>query len=557
MPRTTPRPPPPLTQTLPPVVRPCPCGGAPLWAASHHSRPLTTLEALMRLTLQRRRCLHPACPQVRPPYRPAAAGRLALPQHACGLAVLPGMGPQRSAPLSRVPTLQQALGARGRAGAPRTVTQLVERSDARVARAPRHGTAAAPAAASGARPPGPRWPPTRCGPGRPLGPPRGSRGRGAPGPSLPVRPPPDCAARRREGTQALAVPLAGGLPDGPRSLRAAVAPACPEGPHPRCPGHARHEAAKPLSAAARHATQGRKNQVRGVRPRERAVEGRPEPEAEVLRGDCSAVRSARTDEGRPPVAAAGRHRPARLTARVQSLERVATRGPCPQPSDVCRRACAAGWTRPRRGGPRGGGPRAGAIAPRPSGRMTPQRPGPPCSGGGTGGAGPEGHRTPTPGPSRLRWSTFCRAAGAPGPACCMVRTFPPCPAPRMSWSSFVAPRALMSAAPRGAQWLRPPWGCAEPSDSSPGRPPAYAHARATSSPLTRSGLGQSSATRGRPVATSARRGGACAGIPLPLSRHERQTFSRCVCRPSFFKTSRILSRLSWTPVWRARTVASA
>jgi hypothetical protein len=73
----------------------------------------------MRLTLQRRRCLHPACPQVRPPYRPAAAGRLALPQHACGLAVLPGMGPQRSAPLSRVPTLQQALGARGRAGAPR------------------------------------------------------------------------------------------------------------------------------------------------------------------------------------------------------------------------------------------------------------------------------------------------------------------------------------------------------------------------------------------------------------------------------------------------------
>ena len=133
MPRTTPRPPPTLTQTLQPIVRHCPCGGDPRWAASHTYRTLTTLEAILRRTLQMRRCLHPACPPVRPPYRPAAEGRLALPQHAVGLDVLTCIGTQRYAHHPSVPTLQQALVERGRAVAPRTVTKLLERYDALVA----------------------------------------------------------------------------------------------------------------------------------------------------------------------------------------------------------------------------------------------------------------------------------------------------------------------------------------------------------------------------------------------------------------------------------------
>jgi hypothetical protein len=133
MPRTTPRPPPTLTQTLPPVVRHCPCCGDPMWAAYHNYRTITTLEAIMRLILQIRRCLHPACPQVRQPYRPEAEGRLALPTHEFGRDVLTCIGTPRYAHPSSVPTLHQALVARGIAVAPRTVTNFLERYDELVA----------------------------------------------------------------------------------------------------------------------------------------------------------------------------------------------------------------------------------------------------------------------------------------------------------------------------------------------------------------------------------------------------------------------------------------
>jgi hypothetical protein len=91
--------------------------------------------------------------------------------------------------------------------------------------------------------------------------------------------------------------------------------------------------------------------------------------------------------------------------------------------------------------------------------------------------------------------------------------------------------ALMSGAPRGAQWLRPPWCCAAPSGSSPVRPLAYARSRAQRSHQTRSVPGKSSAALWRPAATSARSVGAFAGLQLPSSRHWRQTFSSSFCRP--------------------------
>jgi hypothetical protein len=61
-----------------------------------------------------------------------------------------------------------------------------------------------------------------------------------------------------------------------------------------------------------------------------AMEGRTDPEAEVIRGYCGAVRSALTDDGRPPLAAAGLQLHDRLNAIAQSLERVEKRGPCPR-----------------------------------------------------------------------------------------------------------------------------------------------------------------------------------------------------------------------------------
>jgi hypothetical protein len=136
----------------------------------------------------------------------------------------------------------------------------------------------------------------------------------------------------REVKQALEVPMAGVLSDGQLAMRRAVAQALPAVPHQLCHFHSLQEAAKPLYEAARHAQKVLTKHVRGVRPLARAVAGRPDPAAEVLRGYCRAVRSALTDEGRPPWAAAGLQRHDRLTAITHSLERVAKRGPCPRPS---------------------------------------------------------------------------------------------------------------------------------------------------------------------------------------------------------------------------------
>ena len=69
-----------------------------------------------------------------------------------------------------------------------------------------------------------------------------------------------------------------------------------------------------------------KAQVRGVRPIERSVEGRDDAEAQVVRGYCSAVRSAITDDGHPPLDADGVRLKQRLEAVSQSLQRVAQKG---------------------------------------------------------------------------------------------------------------------------------------------------------------------------------------------------------------------------------------
>jgi hypothetical protein len=134
----------------------------------------------------------------------------------------------------------------------------------------------------------------------------------------------------REVKQALAVPIAGMISDGPLSIRRAVAQAFPEVPPQLCHFPDLQEAANPIYEADRHAKKVLKKHVRGVRPLERAAEGRTDSEAEVIRGYCSAVWSALTDDGRPPLAAAGLQLHDRLNAIAQSLERVEKRGPCPR-----------------------------------------------------------------------------------------------------------------------------------------------------------------------------------------------------------------------------------
>jgi hypothetical protein len=142
----------------------------------------------------------------------------------------------------------------------------------------------------------------------------------------------DLASLIQEVKQALPVPIVGVISDGQPSIRTAVGQALPGVPHQLCQFHYLREAAKPISEADRHAKTILKKRVRGVRPLERQVEGRTDHEAAVVRGYCSAVRSALTDDGHPPLAASGLKLHDRLTAIADSLERVEKRGPCPRPS---------------------------------------------------------------------------------------------------------------------------------------------------------------------------------------------------------------------------------
>jgi len=60
-----------------------------------------------------------------------------------------------------------------------------------------------------------------------------------------------------------------------------------------------------------------------VRPIERALEGQTDPDAKAVRGYCLAVRSAITDDGKPPLDADGLKVQERLQAIDESIERVA------------------------------------------------------------------------------------------------------------------------------------------------------------------------------------------------------------------------------------------
>jgi hypothetical protein len=123
--------------------------------------------------------------------------------------------------------------------------------------------------------------------------------------------------------QEFQLPIAGVITDGQRSIRNAVAHALPGVPHQLCHFHYLREAAQPISDAERHAKKELKKQVRGVRPIERALEGRTDEEAEAVRGYCLAVRSALTDDGQPPLSAEGIKLEERLQAITDSISRVA------------------------------------------------------------------------------------------------------------------------------------------------------------------------------------------------------------------------------------------
>jgi hypothetical protein len=164
----------------------------------------------------------------------------------------------------------------------------------------------------------------------------------------------------------LSVPIVGVVSDGQDSIRKAVKKALDGVPHQLCHFHYLREAAQPVYEADRHAKVPLKKKVRGIRPIERKVEGRDDAEAQDIRGYCAAVRSALTDDGRPPLVPSGLKLVDRLAAVAASLDRVAAKR-APEGADAAagdpgagpggdRGLVAGRGDRLRLGAPRGGYP---------------------------------------------------------------------------------------------------------------------------------------------------------------------------------------------------------
>jgi hypothetical protein len=331
MARKAARPQPSVTEHLKPLVQDCPGCGRRLWADYRSHRTVATLDGLVGLTLDVRRCHHAGCPRHLKPYRPEAEGRYALPQHEFGLDVIALVGALRYAEHRSVPEIHRHLTGRGLAIAPRTVTNLLDRYDELLAVSLTddrrlRGLLAAQGrvilAIDGLQPDVGHevlWVLRDGLSGEVLLARSLLSGR--------QRDLAELIGRVRDG---LGVPIAGVISDGQHAIRKAVAQALPGVPHQLCQFHYLREAARPLYEADRHAKKELKKKARGVRPIERALEGRTDPEAEAVRGYCDAVRSALTDDGRPPLEASGLKLHGRLSAVAASLDRVAEKRGSPR-----------------------------------------------------------------------------------------------------------------------------------------------------------------------------------------------------------------------------------
>jgi hypothetical protein len=304
------------------------CGGI-LWVAYHNRRRLTLLDEVVEFTLVIRRCRTASCARYRRAYRPEEEGAWALPHGEFGLDVIALVGQLRYREHRSVPEIHQELGKRGVVLAERTVTNLIERYEELVAlRLTDHQRlrdrlvteGGVVLALDGMQPDVGHevlWVIRDCLTGEPL------LAR-----SLLSGTEADLAVLLREVKDALPVPILGVVSDGQQSIGKAVASALPGIPHQLCQFHYLREAARPIYEADRHAKKELKKVVRGVRPLERAVAGRAGPEAEATRGYCLAVRSALTDDGRPPLCASGLKLRDRLEAIDASLGRLAEKGGC-------------------------------------------------------------------------------------------------------------------------------------------------------------------------------------------------------------------------------------
>ncbi len=298
----------------------CKYCGHPIAVAYRTQRTITTLQGSCRLILRVRRCRNSACEWYHRSFRPEEEGKWALPHGEFGLDVIALVGSLRYTAHRSIPEIHQVLRDRGVSIAERTVTHLLQRYEELVALhladQPRlQGCLKEQGriilAIDGLQPDVGHevlWVLRDCLSREVL------LAR-----SLLSACEAELANLLREVQQVLDVPIGGVISDGQHSIRNAVQAVLPDTPHQLCHFHYLREAAKPVYEEDRHVKKELKKHLRGIRPIERAVEQRSDAEAEAIRGYCLAVRSALTDDGRPPLEAPGLKLRARISAIAASL----------------------------------------------------------------------------------------------------------------------------------------------------------------------------------------------------------------------------------------------
>ena len=330
--------------TLEPLQTTCCACGSRMRMARHSHRTVTTLQGVTHLTLQVYRCRNTTCPRFHQATRPEEEGRWAVPHGEFGLDVIALVGTLRYQQQRSIPQIHEELLRRGLQVAQRTVTDQLYRyeellalhlADSQRLQERLREQKQVILALDELQPDVGHevlWVLRDCCSGEVLV----AR-------SLLGATENDLVPLLEEAAsicRKLDIPIAGVITDGQRSIRNAVARALPGIPHQLCHFHYLREAAKPISDADRHAKKELKKQVRGVRPLERALEGRADAEAEAVRGYCLAVRSALTDDGQPPLDADGLQMEERLQAIDDSIRRVAEKG-APRRTVPTAAACAS------------------------------------------------------------------------------------------------------------------------------------------------------------------------------------------------------------------------
>lgn len=305
--------------------------GQEMWVAYHKERKVMTLQGLYCLRLVVRRCRNQECPRYKRAYRPEEEGRWALPHGECGLDVIALVGTLRYREHRSIKEIHEQLKERGVQICERTVEHALHRYEELVTvhlhQKERLHTifekqGRVILAMDGLQPDVGHevlWTIREVLSGEILV----AR-------ALLSSSQEELASLLREAKEMLPekVVVSGLVSDGQHSIRLAVATVFPKVGHQLCHFHYLREAAKPIYEADRHAKKELKKQIRGIRPIEQSLEGKTDQESEVVRDYALAVRSAITDDGRPPLVASGLKLHGRLSQISTSIARVAEkRGP--------------------------------------------------------------------------------------------------------------------------------------------------------------------------------------------------------------------------------------